>query len=170
MIERFKGVWRRPSGKCLSILSSCTSSKPHFTLGPPILCTCRSVVRKRCEVRGASRTDARVHGLSSYFHFDYDHGDHSALDTLELISSMNTRLSVAKAAIRINTVELVDLNAFDAPRNVFSRSYLYRLAVPKERPARTQSTSAGITFPIEEVDRCHFIKYGLHYVAITSET
>lgn len=126
-----------------------------------ILCTtCRSVVRKRCEVRGASRTDARVHGLSTYFHLDYDHGDHSALDTLELISSMNTRLSAAKAAIRINTVELVDLNAFDAPRNVFSRSYLYRLAVPRKRPARSQSTSAEITFPIEEVDRCHFIKYG----------
>lgn len=114
--------------------------------------------KKRCEVSCSSRTDARVHGLHSTFHVDVEHegrlDDVALSDTVksQIISTLNDSLKVAKAAIRVNEVEIVDETNFMAYRNVKDRSYLYRIAV------KPNAKTDEFNIPIEEIDRCFFIE------------
>lgn len=119
---------------------------------------CSSVLNKRFEVGSASRTDARVHGLSSYFHLDCDHNNESPIDIQKLRNDLNAKLTYANAAIRVNHIEPVDINVFSAMRNVFSRSYLYRMAVHSPSENRPADANFHSYFPIEEVDRCYFVR------------
>ncbi|XP_055310398.1 tRNA pseudouridine synthase-like 1 [Sitodiplosis mosellana] len=107
--------------------------------------------KKRCTVCCSSRTDARVHALSSTFHIDVDREQlYGEEEKYEIIAALNDNLKWQKAAVRINAINLVDENSFEAYRNVENRTYLYRLAVqwrgkPKEPP-------------IEEIDRCFVVE------------
>lgn len=121
----------------------------------------RFALEKKCEVCCSSRTDARVHALSSSFHFDWQHSNEK-LDIEYLLEKLNTKLNHAGAGIRVNNIEAVDADNFMAYRNVAFRSYLYRIAVRK-RNIEQQIDPNEIGFPIEETDRCYFMKYIKHF-------
>lgn len=123
------------------------------------------MVKKKCDVSCSSRTDAGVHGLSTYFQMDYEHDD-IPIDVHEIHCGLNDKLWSAHCPIRINGVQLVDKNLFVAHRNVFSRSYLYRFAVQNSAQAidkDSRLSSNQVTIPIEEVDRCYFIRYEISF-------
>lgn len=70
----------------------------------------------------------------------------------QIISTLNDSLRIAKAAVRVNHVEIVNETNFLAHRNVQDRSYLYRIAVKQKTKANE------FNIPIEEIDRCFFIE------------
>lgn len=118
----------------------------------------RFFFKKRCEVCCSSRTDARVHALESMFHVDVDqNGTFNATqfddEKYRMIASLNENLRIHNASIRVNDVDLVDKNTFMAYRNVESRTYLYRIAVPHGDKPNDQFTT-----PIELVDRCFVVE------------
>jgi len=115
----------------------------------------KSIYKKRCDVCCSSRTDARVHALTTSFHADVEADTNCSFETLklELLAALNVNLKYNRAAIRINDVELVDEANFMAHRNVENRKYLYRIAVK-----RAPSKIGDFIVPIEEVSRCYFIQ------------
>lgn len=151
MYEWFKGSWNTQSGLIqwtffLHWIKSIKTKKFYF---------CRSTLKQKCPVGYAGRTDARVHALSTYFEFDYKSKDDQPLDTQQLLGTFNTKLMHMNMAIRINSIEVVDKNIFEAHRNIRRRCYLYRIAVRKP----IDGCSNDAIFPIEEVDRCFFIEW-----------
>lgn len=92
---------------------------------------------------------------------DYEHNDDSPIDIQEIRCSLNERLSRVYAPIRVNGMQIVAESTFQAYRNAFTRSYLYRFAVRNAVQAidnDSRLSSDQITPPIEEVDRCYFIR------------
>lgn len=115
----------------------------------------RRTLDKKCLIGYAGRTDARVHALSTYFTIDYDQNGSKPIDNQELRVALNLELRRRNMEIRINNIEQVDQNLFEAHRNVNFRRYVYRIAV---KPPCEISGSDNVVVPIEEVDRCYFIK------------
>lgn len=114
--------------------------------------------KKRCQVTCSSRTDARVHALASTFQIDIPND--VEVDTDEMLTELNERLRHHKQSIRINDIEIVNNEQFSAFRNVLSRSYLYRIAIQKKSEMCEHLVNYNEAFfPIEEVDRCYFIKF-----------
>lgn len=109
----------------------------------------------KCEVCCSSRTDARVHALSSNFHVDLDQEGKQPIDAETMITKLNNKLETFHAPIRVLDVEMVDPNIFVAYRNVSKRHYLYRLAVKSNA---SRATNDEIMLPIEELDRCFFFE------------
>lgn len=118
----------------------------------------KMLFKKRCQVTCSSRTDARVHALASTFQIDIPND--IEVDTDEMITELNEKLRQLKQSIRINDIEIINNGQFSAFRNVLSRSYLYRIAIQKKSELNTNLLNHNETlFPIEEVDRCYFIKF-----------
>lgn len=122
----------------------------------------KMVFKKRCQVTCSSRTDARVHALASTFQIDIPND--VEVDTDEMTTELNEKLRQHKQSIRINDIEIVNNEQFSAFRNVLSRSYLYRIAIQKKSELNTHLLNHNEAlfpnaFPIEEVDRCYFIKF-----------
>lgn len=75
------------------------------------------------------------------------------------MNDLNSRFKYLRESVRINKVEIVDSEIFDAHRNAVSRSYVYRIAVKNKSIQDDLHTKQNeILLPIEEVDRCHFIE------------
>lgn len=105
----------------------------------------------------SSRTDARVHALSSTFHVDIP--QNKVIDTEKMFDKMNMKLRYMGESIQISDIEIVDPKIFEAYRNAVSRSYLYRIAVRKKTLNDTLHRKQNSELlPIEEVDRCHFVE------------
>lgn len=118
----------------------------------------KMLFKKRCQVACSSRTDARVHALASTFQIDIPND--VEFDTDEMMTEFNEKLTHLKHTIRINDIEIVNSEKFSAFRNVVSRSYLYRIAIRKKSELNTHLMNHNeALFPIEEVDRCYFIKF-----------
>lgn len=115
----------------------------------------RRALDMKCSMGYAGRTDARVHALSTYFTFDYEQNENKPINIHELLVALNLELTRRNMEIRINNIEEVDENVFEAHRNVNFRRYVYRIAVKK--PCENNGSDA-VAFPIEEVDRCYFIE------------
>lgn len=113
----------------------------------------RFYFKKRCEVNCSSRTDARVHAISSTFDVnvkdDIVQEDVFEHKKYKMIATLNETFKFQSAAIRVNDIEIVNENTFMAYRNVENRSYLYRIATTSDEEA---------VMPIEELDRCFLIK------------
>ncbi|MCF1421097.1 tRNA pseudouridine(38-40) synthase TruA [Mangrovimonas futianensis] len=75
------------------------------------------------EIVGAGRTDAGVHALQMYAHFDYE----GSMDSDDLIYKLNSFLSKDIAIYGITQVSSEAHARFDAT----SRSYVYRIAIEK---------------------------------------
>lgn len=105
----------------------------------------------------SSRTDARVHGLHSTFHFDVKKDRvnlqlETEIEKLETIAVLNDNLKYNNAPVRISDIIRVDEKTFSAFRNVESRTYMYRIAITsKNKPGE-------YIVPIDEVDRCYFLE------------
>lgn len=104
----------------------------------------------------SSRTDARVHALTSTFHVDVNEDiyqkDFLENKKFEMIATLNNNFKYQRAAIRINDIGIVNKNTFMAFRNVESRTYVYRIAItPANKPS-------AIVLPIEMLDRCFIIE------------
>lgn len=118
----------------------------------------KMLFKKRCQVTCSSRTDARVHALASTFQIDIPND--VEVNTDEMMTELNEKLIHLKQSIRINDIEIINNEKFSAFRNVVSRSYLYRIAIQKKSELNTQVMNHNqALFPIEEVDRCYFIKF-----------
>lgn len=111
---------------------------------------------RKCEVCCSSRTDARVHALSSKFHVDLENDIERPIDAAVMIEKLNRKLRAIHASIRVLDVEMVDPNVFMAHRNVARRKYLYRIAVKTKKP--TIGHQQDDFFPVEEIDRCYILK------------
>lgn len=78
---------------------------------------------KDMEIVGAGRTDAGVHALQMYAHFDFE----GAFDSTDLMYKLNSFLPKDVAIYGIHKVTDVAHARFDA----LSRSYVYRVAIDK---------------------------------------
>ncbi|XP_001607889.1 tRNA pseudouridine synthase A [Nasonia vitripennis] len=94
----------------------------------------------------AGRTDAGVHALCTSAHVDLEHS--GTLDTEYLVRMMNRNLINANHEIRIMSAHEVSKD-FHARYSAKSRTYLYRLIIPKD--------PLDHRFPIAEANRSLFL-------------
>lgn len=101
------------------------------------------------------RTDAGVHATNSTVHIDLDRN----IPPHVITKRLNTTFQAWNEQLRILKTTPVS-NEFDSRRDAWSRTYLYRFAVPKEKvpagvnPKVFQNT---MFIPIEESFRCYFV-------------
>lgn len=84
------------------------------------------IANQQVEVKGAGRTDAKVHAMDQCIHFDLDMN--ISLDKLKY--SMNRMLP---DAISVNSILIVD-NSFHARHSVTEKTYVYKLYVGEKNP------------------------------------
>lgn len=108
----------------------------------------------------SSRTDAGVHALHSTVHVDLHRRNGQPYDGSGVAIVLNRFLFKKRLPIRVLSVEHVP-ETFHSRYSAKSRTYLYRLATPKQAvtpPIELQTVLQCHTkfIPIEEVDRCYF--------------
>lgn len=96
-----------------------------------------------------------MHALSTYFTIDYKQNIDKPIDIQQLLAALNSELMWRNVEVRVNSIEEVDENLFEAHRNVDFRRYVYRIAVKKHCE---NSKSDDVAFPIEELERSYFIE------------
>lgn len=100
------------------------------------------------------RTDSGVHATNTTAHIDLER----YVSPSYITKSLNATLQAWNEQIRILKTTPIN-NDFDSRREAIGRTYLYRIAVCKEKvPAgiKPKTFKHQIFIPIEESFRCHF--------------
>ena len=104
----------------------------------------KTLHRRSVELTGSSRTDAGVHALQNFFHFDYEEGIHS-----QFVYKMNALLPSDVVVKKIVEMPLAAHSRFDA----ISREYLYYIHRFKDPFLKTTSFYFPYNLDLESIQQ-----------------
>ncbi|XP_072944423.1 tRNA pseudouridine synthase-like 1 [Epargyreus clarus] len=105
----------------------------------------------------SSRTDGGVHALNSSAHFDLEPTGARKYYPEKIVYDLNTFFWKTNTPILVKRCIRVS-DDFNARYLALSRTYLYRLAILKKDVELLENTCISQIIPIEELDRCHFLR------------